>query len=162
MRHFRRAWLVFTERAFIRPLRIRRIVAWLARETQEGSGARMSDQLWERHVARAKRMEANPKARQHKEQTANLSSSWHCVPFDAAIEEAWVADHEPAKSAAGDAPLDVERLAAAICASRPPEPMADSDWPMHVDDDCRALAKRVAAEYARLDSGAADTEGAPK
>jgi hypothetical protein len=45
------------------------------------------------------------------------------------------------------AALDVERLARAICASRPPEPTDDY---LFVDDECRGLARRTAAEYERL------------
>src|SRR5690349_6791032 len=42
-----------------------------------------------------------------------------------------------------------ERLAAALCASRPPE--VPDGLPLHVDDECRALAHRVIAALA--DSG---------
>lgn len=42
-----------------------------------------------------------------------------------------------------------ERLAAALCASRPPE--VPDGVPLHVDDECRALGRRVIAALA--DSG---------
>jgi hypothetical protein len=41
--------------------------------------------------------------------------------------------------------LDVERLARAICATRPP-PIPE-DLPHHVDDECRAIASRAVAAY---------------
>lgn len=44
------------------------------------------------------------------------------------------------------AALDVNRLARAICRSRPPE--ASDEWTASfVDDECRMLAARVAAAY---------------
>lgn len=49
---------------------------------------------WARHVERAARFEADPRLRQHHEETPEQRSSWFCVPTTAAIEEAWVADAE--------------------------------------------------------------------
>jgi hypothetical protein len=51
------------------------------------------------------------------------------------------------EAVARDEALDVERLARAICATRPP-PIPE-DLPHHVDDECRATASLVAAEYTR-------------
>jgi hypothetical protein len=47
------------------------------------------------------------------------------------------------------APLDVERLARAICAVRKPTVTATAD--MFVDDECRAEARAIELQYAALE-----------
>jgi hypothetical protein len=44
--------------------------------------------------------------------------------------------------------LDIDLLARAICASRPPEEPADLADDMFVDDECRGIARRAIEMYA--------------
>ena len=63
-----------------------------------------------------------------------------------------------AERAAGDAPLDGGALNAAL--ERWIDVTGIGQWAHFADDDVGLLAELYAAEYARLASGAADTEGA--
>ena len=68
-----------------------------------------------------------------------------------AADRTWASGYAAGRAAAREpagAGLDVERLARAICSEREPTVPATAD--VFVDDECRALAMRVADRYAAL------------